>query len=158
MTWAGQSVPSPWAVGLPSPARLSHAVAEPCRAAVRVGLKHPGPIGNANGRETNVIRLLMGTRMTGAAVARQFRYPGAEAADRESQNESSARCPDYRIGSRRSRLALGRNGSCMLGDVQCLPVSFHRPDPLIGNFDSRACRVSLKERLHRQPPRDWAFR
>ena len=80
--------------------------------------------------------------MAGAVVAREFRYPDAEAAERESHNENSARCPDYRIGSRRSRLALGWNGSCMLGDVRCLPVSFHRPDPLIGNFDSRACRVS----------------
>ena len=84
----------------------------------------------------------MGTRMATAAVARQFRYLGAEAAERESQNENAAGCPDDRIDSRRSRLALGQNGSCVLGDVQCLPVSFHRADPLIGNFDSRACRVS----------------
>jgi hypothetical protein len=83
----------------------------------------------------------MGTRV---AVGRQFRYPGAEAAERESQNENSACRPDGRIGSRHSRLALGRNGSRMLGDVRCLPMSFHRADPLIGNFDSRACRVSLK--------------
>jgi len=122
-------------------------VVEPCRVVVRVGLIYPGPIGNANGtgRETNVTRLLMGTRMAGAAVARQFRDLGAEAAERDSQNEDSARCPDYRIGSRRSCLALGRNGSCMLGDVQCLPVSFHRADPLIGNFYSRACRVSKRK-------------
>lgn len=84
----------------------------------------------------------MGARMASAAVARQFRHLGAKAAERESQNENSARCPDYRIGSRRSCLALGRNGSCVLGDMQCLPVSFHRADPLIGNFGSRACRVS----------------
>jgi hypothetical protein len=36
----------------------------------------------------------MGARVTGAVVARQFRYLGAEAAERESQNENSARCPD----------------------------------------------------------------
>jgi hypothetical protein len=112
-------------------------------------LVHPGPVGNANTagarRETNVTRLLMGARMAGAAVARQFRYSGTDAAERECQNENSARCPDDRIGSRRSRLALGRNGSCMLGDVQWLPMSFHRPDPLIGNFDSRACRVSKRK-------------
>jgi len=119
-------------------------VAEPCRVVVRIGLIYPGPAGNADGagREVNVTRLLMGTRMAGAAVARQFRHLGTEAAEREGQNENSARCPDDRIGSRRSRLTLGRNGSCMLGDVQCLPVSFHRTDPLIDNFDSRACRVS----------------
>jgi hypothetical protein len=87
----------------------------------------------------------MGIRMAGAAVARQFRCLGTEAAEREGENENSARGPDYRNGSRRSRLAFGRNGPCMLGDVQCLPMSFHRADPLIGNFDSRACRVSKRK-------------
>jgi hypothetical protein len=133
-------------VGLPGPARMSHAVAESCRVVVRIGLIHPGPIRNANGagagREMDVTRLLMGARMAGAAVARQTRHFGAEAAERDGQNENSARCPDDLIGSRCSCLALSRNGSRMLGDVQCLPVSFHRTDPLIDNFDSRACRVS----------------
>ena len=87
----------------------------------------------------------MGIRMAGAALARQFRYSGTDAAERECQSENSARCPDDRIGSRRSCLALGRNGSCMLGDVRWLPMSFHRADPLIGNFDSRACRVSKRK-------------
>jgi len=110
------------------------------------GSEYPGPIENATGTcEANVTRLLMGTRMAGAGVARQFRCPGTEAAEREGENENSARCPDHRNGSRRSRLALGRNGPCMLGDVRCLPMSFHRADPLIGNFDSRACRVSKRK-------------
>ncbi len=55
------------------------------------------------GRETNTGRLLMGTRMAGAAVARRYHRIGTEAAENDSQNENPARRPDQRIGFRRSR-------------------------------------------------------
>jgi hypothetical protein len=85
----------------------------------------------------------MGTQMVGGAEARRYCYVSTEATERERQNENSARGPDHRNGSRRSRFEVGRNGPRMLGDVQCLPMSLHRVGPLIGHFDSRACRVSI---------------
>ena len=69
-------------------------------------------------RETNVIRCLMGTRMSGAAVARRCRCVGTEAAEHESQNENTARRPDQRIGSQRSGYGLDRNGSRLYDDMQ----------------------------------------
>ncbi len=51
-------------------------------------------------RETNITRLLMGTRMADA-VARQCRRVRAEAAKNDSQNENPARRPDQLIGSQR---------------------------------------------------------
>jgi len=113
-------------------------------------LIYPGPIGNDAGfsrgnvrREANAARRRMGAQMVGGAEARRYRYLSTEAAERESQNENSARCPDQRIGPRRSTWIAGRSGPRMLGDVQCLPMSLHRVGPLIGNFDSRACRISI---------------
>ncbi len=68
---------------------------------------------------------------------------GTEAAEHESQNENSARRPDRRIGSQRSRYALDWNGSRLYG-MQYPPMSLHRDDPLIGDLDSRVCRISKK--------------
>lgn len=85
----------------------------------------------------------MAAYMVGGAEARRYCYVSTEAAERESQNEDSARCPDHRIGSRRSRQAVGRNGPRMLGDVQCLPMSLHRVGPLIGNFEEQSLQGLL---------------
>ena len=92
-------------------------------------------------RETGVARGLMGNRMIGAAVARRCCL-GTEAAEREGQDENPACRPDHRIGSRRFRQSLDRNGPGMHGDVPYPPVSLHWEDPLIGYLDSRLCRVS----------------
>jgi hypothetical protein len=53
--------------------------------------------------EMNITHGLMGTRMIGAAMARRYCCIGAEAAERESQNEYSTRRLDGRAGSQCSR-------------------------------------------------------
>jgi len=80
-------------------------------------------------RETNVARWLVATQVASRAVGRRYCCFRAEAAEHDSRNENSARRPAQRIGSQRGRWASGPNGSRMLGDVQCLPVSLHRDVP-----------------------------
>jgi len=57
----------------------------------------------AGRREMNITHELMRVGMIGAAMARRYCCVGAEAAERESQNEYSTRRPDGRTGSQCSR-------------------------------------------------------
>ena len=78
--------------------------------------------------------------MAGACVAERSCLGGADAAEHESKNDSTAHRPDQMIVSRCSVRAPGLNGSWLNGDVRYLPVSLHWDDPLIGNLDGRVCR------------------